>query len=192
MAQVKKRQDLVGQTFGQITVLKTLGVAQDFGQKGRAQIILGRCSCGGTWKGRADSLKKGNTKSCGCRPHGQRPESDRWRVALRRVLRNYRRHATRRGFVWGLSRETFFKLTQEPCFYCGAEKSNRCEIPLEGRRKTEASVTYNGIDRKNNSEGYTEANSVPCCATCNYAKRGLSYEDFLALARRICERHQGI
>lgn len=41
------------------------------------------------------------------------------------------------------------------------------------------SYTFNGIDRKNRSEGYTPENTVSCCPTCNYAKGKLEAETFL-------------
>lgn len=37
---------------------------------------------------------------------------------------------------------------------------------------------YNGIDRKNSSEGYTLGNSLPCCRVCNRAKSDMDYEEF--------------
>jgi len=37
---------------------------------------------------------------------------------------------------------------------------------------------FNGIDRVNNSAGYTNHNTVPCCKTCNLAKRDSTVEEF--------------
>ena len=45
-------------------------------------------------------------------------------------------------------------------------------------------AAYNGIDRKDNALGYVEGNVVSCCKFCQYAKRDLPYEEFVAhLAR---------
>src|SRR2546423_1176357 len=48
------------------------------------------------------------------------------------------------------------------CTYCG------CPI---GR-------TGSGLDRVNNSKGYTPENSVPCCYRCNVMKAELTLEQF--------------
>lgn len=46
-------------------------------------------------------------------------------------------------------------------------------------------LTYNGIDRKNNTLGYLPDNVVPCCKTCNWAKGKKSYEEFMEYLRRV-------
>lgn len=61
---------------------------------------------------------------------------------------------------------------------------------MRGAKLTQEGVehstyTYNGVDRVNNSDGYTIKNCVPCCAICNYAKRDLSETEFVAWARRL-------
>lgn len=38
---------------------------------------------------------------------------------------------------------------------------------------------YNGLDRIDNSVGYTEDNCVPCCAVCNRAKNSMGYNEFI-------------
>ena len=52
-----------------------------------------------------------------------------------------------------------------------------------GCRSTDRFV-YNGVDRVNNGFGYEEGNAVPCCRTCNVAKRDMAVEDFLAWIKR--------
>jgi hypothetical protein len=56
-----------------------------------------------------------------------------------------------------------------PCFYCG-----HSEI-----------YGVNGVDRKDNAVGYTLENSVPCCATCNFAKRQMTVAEFIAWVDRV-------
>jgi hypothetical protein len=46
-------------------------------------------------------------------------------------------------------------------------------------------VTYGGIDRKDNTIGYVVGNVVPCCIVCNRAKMDLPYEAFLAWLGRV-------
>ena len=44
---------------------------------------------------------------------------------------------------------------------------------------------YNGIDRINNSKGYTIDNCVPCCFMCNYSKNNHSLSDWKAWLERL-------
>lgn len=46
-------------------------------------------------------------------------------------------------------------------------------------------VKYNGVDRKDNSIGYTIDNCVTACKLCNYAKKAMSYDNFIDWLDRI-------
>ena len=52
--------NLIGQKFGRLTVIKRLP------NKNNRVMWLCKCDCGNTVEVRGDSLKSGNTKSCGC------------------------------------------------------------------------------------------------------------------------------
>lgn len=68
---MRKAKDLTGQTFGRLTVLKQAGHSvEPSGQK--KLLYLCECSCGAVVTVRANSLREGRTKSCGClkREHG--------------------------------------------------------------------------------------------------------------------------
>jgi len=80
----------------------------------------------------------------------------------------YNRLSREREQPFELSRERFNELLAGDCAYCGAEPS-----PI------------NGIDRVDVSEGYVEGNVVPCCSTCNYAKRLMPVGQFIRWARRV-------
>lgn len=186
---------LIGQKFGLITVVEILGVAKDFGLSGGGHFVKGLCVCGNEWSGAATSLKRGNTKSCGCIPTGPAPNPDREQPAINSVLGNYKHHAARRGLSWELSDQDFKVLIKASCYYCGSNPSSiSCHSRNRGsgkRRKTISEVTRNGIDRKDNSLGYTLGNSVSCCAICNYSKRGLTHDEFLEKVRLIYMKHFG-
>ena len=49
----------------------------------------------------------------------------------------------------------------------------------------------NGLDRVDPEGGYTEANTVPCCSTCNAMKGSSKVDEFLGYVRRIVH-HLGI
>jgi hypothetical protein len=62
--------------------------------------------------------------------------------------------AKTRGLTFELTKEEFEGLVTKSCYYCG-EPPN----PL------------NGIDRRNNDNGYCRGNVVPCCSICNMSKK---------------------
>ena len=43
----------------------------------------------------------------------------------------------------------------------------------------------NGLDRVDSSQGYTDSNTVPCCATCNSMKGSLDVNVFIDNVRKI-------
>lgn len=70
--------------------------------------------------------------------------------------------AKRRDIRFSLPFELYeSKLWGKPCHYCG------CDIETTG------------LDRKDNSKGYTPDNVVPCCRSCNERKGPKLYEEFL-------------
>lgn len=64
--------------------------------------------------------------------------------------------AKTRHIEWALSFEEFKELASMRCTYCGRETQSG----------------YVGLDRMNNSKGYTLANATPCCMSCNRIKGG--------------------
>jgi len=78
----------------------------------------------------------------------------------------YQRSADKRGYDFNLSYEQFETLFNKDCHYCGVKHSK-------------------GVDRADNTIGYTPDNSVPCCKICNYMKRDTPYEEFKAHIKTI-------
>lgn len=74
--------------------------------------------------------------------------------------------------VFELNNHQIDELMCAPCSYCGKQAN-----PEIGK--------FNGIDRIDNSVGYTIANSVACCRYCNWGKHTLSFADFLLWIRKI-------
>lgn len=89
----------------------------------------------------------------------------RWqkRNPVRAALTTYKNRARRSGREFSLSDAEFEALVRSDCVYCGA-------IPQP----------INGIDRVDNSLGYTKENSKPACKKCNKAKLDSSLDDFKA------------
>ena len=78
--------------------------------------------------------------------------------------------AKRRGYEFSLSKTEFLALISLPCHYCGGA------LP----------VTRGGLDRVDNSKGYTFDNVVPCCSDCNRIKcHLLTHEEMYAVAQLL-------
>jgi hypothetical protein len=102
------------------------------------------------------------------------------------LARQYKLHVGRgvRAGFGHLTREEWEALVLQPCFYCGDVETRISENSKRVGR-TEDSVQMVGVDRRDNSKGYTVENCVACCATCNRFKWNRNADDFLAWAARI-------
>ena len=162
-------ENLVGKKFGSLIVLERYENTPGGNTRWRV-----RCDCGKETTPSAYNLKIGHTVSCGDRKH--RPDAlPNGEASFRALFSDMRRGAEKRNYCWDLSRSYVRKITIENCFYCGVN-------PLQIFRGTDANgeYIYNGIDRVDNSIGYTEKNTVPCCKDCNYAKKERSTDEFIS------------
>lgn len=159
-----------GDKFGLLTTIRNIG--NDGGRNIRWECI---CVCGKLTKPTACNLRSGNTSSCRC-------ALGRKDAAPKRAFRIYKRQARKRSLSFLLTFEFFTGLVQKPCFYCGI-------APQVNGYSTESKykIPMNGVDRKNNNEGYTEENCVPACGICNKAKLDLSLEVFNDWLQRIVD-----
>lgn len=73
----------------------------------------------------------------------------------------YKKGAEKRNKVFFLTISQFESFWKKPCHYCNTQ------------------IHTIGIDRLNNTLGYTPKNTVPCCPTCNLMKRGMPYKQFI-------------
>ena len=97
-----------------------------------------------------------------------------------KTLYDYKRKAKERGYSWELTDEQAISLFESTCFYCGIPPSISSV-----NRKNSTPYIRNGIDRKNNSIGYTPENCVACCKECNHWKGNRNFEDFMNHITRI-------
>ena len=77
----------------------------------------------------------------------------------------------RRGKIVELHPDDYGRIVWQPCEYRGA--TERIGV---------------GRLHRDNDGHYTLANSVPCCARCNFMKGSVRLEDFAAHARLISTR----
>jgi 5-methylcytosine-specific restriction endonuclease McrA len=96
--------------------------------------------------------------------------------SMKRVYKHYVRQCRIRNVYWELTVDQFKVLTSSNCAYCGKQPTNR-----------RSNYLYSGIDRKNNKQGYTLDNSVPCCKVCNSIKGAhLTFEEMRAAMEAVC------
>jgi len=171
---MSKLIDETGNVYHRLTVISRVENS-NFGQaKWRC-----RCECGSEAIVEGRALRVGHTKSCGCLKHDLNSLPSGM-AAMRKLLYTYKRNARVRGHKWALTKEHFIELTSSPCHYCGIEPKQEA-FPCGDT----GTYSYNGIDRIDNSMGYTVENSVPCCGICNRAKMDMGYQEFLAWIEKV-------
>jgi hypothetical protein len=170
--------DRTGKRFNRWTVL---GRAPN-GHRGVTRWLC-RCDCGTERAVWSPTLVNGTSKSCGCynSESSAKRHAIHWGKASRnRLVYQYRASARKRKYPWTLTQEETHRLFEANCYYCGSKpkqvyKAKECHGPY----------VYNGIDRVDSSLGYTPDNCVPCCWVCNFAKRKMTKDVFLAWVRRV-------
>ena len=75
--------------------------------------------------------------------------------------------AKRRGYSWELTLEQFVSMYDSNCTYCGDK------------------ITGVGIDRVDNTKGYTIDNCVKSCQKCNQLKMAYEYNDWINHMKKI-------
>jgi len=176
------RLSLVGKRFTRLVVLKD---AENHPTTGESQWEC-LCDCGNKTITTGYSLTSGNTKSCGCY-HKIRTRqlfsSSIEDLTISRVLCDYRKSARVKGYTFELSHEHIAELINKECHYCGAEPGN-------SMKQHNRMITYQGIDRLDNSKGYTPDNVVSCCIVCNKMKKALSHDEFVTHILKVASRFE--
>lgn len=182
-----KSKSIAGQKFYKLTAIEF----SHRDQKSKQWWIF-RCDCGNTVTRKRISVTRGyaSIKSCGCavREANKNPQKNfsnllpTGTTAAHSIYNTYLLAAKRRNLIFELSKEIFENLILSNCFYCGIGPSNL--FKQKGRIK---SMYYSGIDRYDNSLGYTVQNSKSCCKICNWAKAKMNGRDFEQYIVRLIE-----
>jgi len=165
------RKNIKGRRFGKLVVVRDTGESNRHGKA----LWECKCDCGNTCVTTAYILLKGEKKSCGCAKFGDYP------CRVMDIYRGYVKHANQKGCAFELSVEDFMYLSQQNCHYCGTPPANGSNW----RTLNSDVFVYNGIDRVDNTKGYTIDNCVSCCGDCNRGKRDLSVGEFLHWVERV-------
>lgn len=90
-----------------------------------------------------------------------------YQVTLKGKYRTMKGSGVKRNYDVSLTLEDFEKIVSKPCAYCG-ENEKRI-----------------GIDRIDNTKGYTIENSNPCCTICNMMKKTMTVSEFISHIKKI-------
>lgn len=168
----------IGNVFGRLTVIGKV----DY--KPRSPKYRVRCECGNELDVFGVALRQGRTISCGCRrkeaiaEYSKSKRLDYGEAAKKKLYDGYKRRATK-GF--DLTIEQFHDIAQQNCYYCGIKPTQVVDLKRNGY----GTYTYNGIDRRDNTKGYTIDNVVAACGMCNVMKRHYTEEQFIQHIRLI-------
>lgn len=88
---------------------------------------------------------------------------------------DYKKRAENKNLEFSITISEYNAIIHNDCYICG---------------KFSTSTHRNGIDRYDDTLGYTVDNSYPCCANCNYMKKQYSFQNFIDRLRLIYEKHQ--
>lgn len=182
--------DIIGRKFGRLTAVSRY----DKNGKSNSWRWLFSCECGGSVISRVDGVVHGKVRSCGCARAGTNRKAP-GEFSFYRIYEQSRRAAIKRGILWSLTKEQHREIIQGNCDYCGEAPAlyNPYLNKKTGAKRKETSqstfdaswIHINGVDRQDNSIGYTVENSVPCCKPCNFAKWNRTVEEFLSHAKSI-------
>ena len=161
--------------YGRLSLLDELYISDSKGYK----LGIFECTCGNVIIHSISRVKSGHKSSCGClqketrRSLGEKRRLESGTAAKNELYSSYKRAALRRKYIFELTIDEFIDIIVKACIYCGdscSSTSGRLERGVNG------TFSYTGIDRYDNSLGYTLNNSVPCCKICNRIKTNMDVE----------------
>ena len=168
----------VGDRFGKLVVQTIERISAGSLQSPDRTTIGARCQCD-CGKQIVISLSRLRRGVKGCRCQRITAGKSRLKGNVRGQSEAYsslRLSAVKRDIPFTLSLENFAKIAEKSCYYCGIESSRKIDKYI-----------FNGIDRLDNSLGYSFENGVPSCKKCNLAKNVMAEPEFYAWVRQVYE-----
>lgn len=184
-------KDKTGQRIGILTLIERQRYAPE-GCKQKQTFYLCICDCGTTLvvsdSNLMSSMKKNKNleRSCGCLQREwvrDRSIKEDGVAAKTQIFNQYKGNAKQRNIPFMVTKEELLAIVFKDCYYCSMPASTptcNARIPL----------LYSGIDRIDNTKGYTLDNIVPCCKWCNIAKIDRSLEYFLGKVEAIVKNER--
>lgn len=182
MCNMKPKKDLSGRNFGKLSVIEFSHY-----ENRSAPSYKCLCECGTLKNIRALSLLNGRTVSCGCvGKEARKKKRTNGELVTAKKIWNGR-------YSDGCSFDTFMKLSQQPCYYCGVIRFSRANAYIDRIKSGRVEKdwfdqcwwSYNGLDRLDSSKPHLEDNIMPCCIQCNRSKSDLSIDEFKKWLEKI-------
>jgi hypothetical protein len=169
---MKVKQAIPGMKFGMLTIVSWSVEKRRW---------LCKCDCGGETFAAITDMKSGKHVRCHCGAFGEKPtrQLPDDMGAKNRLFKRYQSNAREKGYDFNLSFDEVLYLTKQPCKYCGIAPST----PLNGT--SNRVYYYNGIDRVNNTLGYSISNCVTACYMCNTSKNNFDIVDWTKWIQRL-------
>jgi hypothetical protein len=99
---------------------------------------------------------------------------NKWKIYIHKIPTSYtyvkRVTEERRNIEYSLTKEEYDQIIYKPCYLCGFKNK-----------------VGNGLDRQDNSKGYSIDNVLPCCSSCNMMKAFYTKDDFIKQMKKIHE-----
>lgn len=165
--------NLVGQKRGKLTVLEKILTPGKRGARWKC-----KCDCGNFCIVQGGHFRAGNRVSCGCKS-----QEKIYHTGIGRLISLYKTKARNKNRNFNLTREHFERLVSSNCYYCKKKPENI--LLRDGSKKIQ--IIYNGIDRVDSEQGYTEENCVSCCKICNRFKSDMNMVDWINHVKAIYE-----
>lgn len=147
------------------------------------------CECGNMIETSAQSLRTGQTKSCGCLIYEVNNSRRKGDAVARKLFQSIKTYSLKKNLPFDLTLEDVKELGYSNCTYCGRvpyiEKAAYMRSRYSMGINTDEISLINGIDKVIPKLGYVKSNCVPCCKYCNRAKSDLSVEEFKNLITLI-------
>lgn len=182
---IGSQRNLTGQIFGYLTVIATSDRRSGDSVMWQCECNCNHLFCPKVIYVNSSSLVHGRCISCK-KHRGKRS------VAVTQYYSMTRFGALKRNYVFELSLLEFYNLIKLSCYYCGSNKDikhiydgNKYKLAKTNTSKLFCLLRANGIDRLDNTLGYTVKNCVPCCGECNEAKMNRTVQAYLDHCRKV-------
>jgi hypothetical protein len=198
----RKYKNYNGKKFNRLTIIEEVGRS-----KYSHILVTCICDCGKIVTIEKSGVTGGKVKSCGClkseivsKMRKSIPKKGK-EVTYKYYYQKYKDAAIDRNLDFNLTLEEFKSIISENCYWDGTVPDNIISSYLrkDGKVKNKdlkdpdikyynsITIIVNGIDRKDNSRGYSIENCVACCKQCNMMKMDYTETQFLNKIKQIYE-----
>lgn len=146
-------------------------------------MYLVKCDCGDERWVRTDILRKNKNGCNNCFSSGIRKSGEGH--SINSAWKSLRSNAKNRSIPVEITKDDFVRIAKQNCFYCGEEPKEKVYYD---QPEWSIPARLNGIDRVDNTRGYTLDNVVSACHTCNRGKMDLSLQEFKNWIIKLSQR----